>query len=82
MCASGYMGCLANTKGILVMSSNSVTVLGLIVGGAAPLPLRPVAGVAGPVSAKGAPPVAIVRLQLVRRPLTHAHGQRPYATVV
>jgi len=22
------------------------------------------------------------RLQLVRRPLTHAHGQRPYATVV
>jgi len=54
------MGCLANTKGILVMSSKSVTVLGLIAAGAAPLPLRPVAGVARPVSAKGAPPVAIV----------------------
>jgi len=52
------MGCLANTKGILVMSSNSAIALGLIVAGAVPLPLRPVAGVAGPAgSAKGAPPV-------------------------
>jgi len=50
MCASGYMRCLANTKGILVMSSNSVIALGLIVAGAAPLPLWPVAGVAGPES--------------------------------
>jgi len=30
------MGCLANTKGILVTSSKSVTVLGLIVGAAGP----------------------------------------------
>jgi len=51
------MGCLANAKGILVISSKSVTDLGLTVAGAVPLPLRPVAGVAGPVSAKGAPPV-------------------------
>jgi len=54
------MGCLANTKGILVMSSKSVTVLGLIVVTAGPLALRPVAGVAGLVSAKGAPPVPAI----------------------
>jgi len=61
MCASGYTGCLANTKGILVMSSKSVTVLGLTAVGAVLLPLRPVAGVAGPaVSAKGAQPVPAI----------------------
>ena len=53
------MGCLANTKGILVTSSNSVIDLGLAVVGAAPLPLQPVDGVVGPVSAKGAPPVPV-----------------------
>jgi len=39
------MGCLANTKGILVTSSKSVTDLGLTVGAAGPLlPQPPVPG--------------------------------------
>jgi len=55
------MGCLANTKGILVTSSKSVTDLGLTVGAAGPLlPQPPVPGVAGPVSARAPPPLAIV----------------------
>jgi len=54
------MGCLANTKGILVTSSKSVTDLGLTVGDVGPLPLWPVAGVAGPVTARAPPPVAAI----------------------
>jgi len=46
-CASGYMWCLANTKGIAVISSNSVTVLGSIAGALPPpLFLPPANGVA------------------------------------
>jgi len=48
-----------------VTSSKSVTVLGLIVGAAGPLPLQPVAGVAGPVSARAPPPVDAIVLLLV-----------------
>jgi len=58
ICASGYIGCLVNTKGIDVISSKSAMVLGLIA--ADPRPSPPVLrllvlGVAGvmPVSASG-----------------------------
>jgi len=40
MCASLYMGCIANTKGTPVMSSKSAAVLGLTAGPVGPLPLR------------------------------------------
>ena len=57
------MGCLANTKGMHVISSKSVIDLGLTVGAAGPLPLQgAVPGVEGSAKAPAAPaaPAAIV----------------------